>query len=522
MEGIGLAGDQTTLGRIKRQSPGGGDEFLPTRGCMSTLQPSFGRSARHDFPPRYFHPARLMTALAPDTDSPDTDSPDTDSPDTDSFDLSRLGGLMSDDQYWPVQPRRVEETGLSPQFIESLLLKTIHQAGTISGRNAAKSMGLPFRILEEYFEALRSRKFLTHVRPAAFNDYYYSLTESGGTRAKDAFARCAYVGPAPITLDDYCLGVEVQASGVTPITRADLAASLRRLAYQDGLLDELGPAINSNTGMFLFGPPGNGKTTIARALTACMGQEIWIPHAILDDGNLIKVKDDSLHHASPGEHLGEEDADIDPGLMGGGEWDRRWIRIRRPSVVVGGELTLDNLEIRHDRQSNVCEAALQIKSNGGCLLIDDFGRQRVRPEELLNRWIIPLENRCDYLTLPSGKKIQVPFEQLIIFSTNLDPGELVDEAFLRRVPYKIFVSDPTPKEYVQIVETVASDLGFPPTPQLADYLLAFYKRTGRAMRRCHPRDLLQQVAANCRYRDIPPRVEPALIDQACRSYFSHL
>ncbi len=442
--------------------------------------------------------------------------------DTDSVEFSLLGGLLSGDQYWPVQPRTIEETGLSQQFIENLLLKTVHQAGTISGRNTAKAMGLPFRILEDFFERLRGRKFLAHVRPAAFNDYYYSLTESGSGRAREALSRCAYIGPAPITLEDYCLGVEAQASGITPITRADLVASLQKLAYQDNLLDELGPAVNSNTGMFLFGPPGNGKTTIARALTDCMGQEIWIPYAILDDGNLIKVKDDSMHYASPSEHQGEEDAEIEPGLMHSGQWDRRWIRIRRPSVVVGGELTLENLEIRHDPRSNVCEAALHMKSNGGCLLIDDFGRQRIRPEELLNRWIIPLENRCDYLTLPSGKKIQVPFEQLIIFSTNLDPNELVDEAFLRRVPYKIFVSDPTPAEYSRIVETVAAKLGFPATPQLADYLLAFYKRTGRPMRRCHPRDLLQQVAANCRYRDMPLRIEPALIDQACRSYFSNL
>ena len=253
-----------------------------------------------------------------------------------------------------------------------------------------------------------------------------------------------------------------------------------------------------------------------------MGQEIWIPHAILDDGNLIKVKDDSIHCAAPSEHQNDDDAEMDPGIMNSNDWDRRWVRIKRPSVVVGGELTLDNLEIRHDARSNVCEAALQMKSNGGCLLIDDFGRQRVAPEELLNRWIIPLENRCDYMTLPSGKKVQVPFEQLIIFSTNLDPNELVDEAFLRRVPYKIFVSDPTPSEYREILRGVAADLGFPETPQLADYLLAFYKRTGRAMRRCHPRDLLQQVAANCRYRETPLQLEPKLIDQACRSYFSNL
>jgi hypothetical protein len=204
------------------------------------------------------------------------------------------------------------------------------------------------------------------------------------------------------------------------------------------------------------------------------------------------------------------------------EWDRRWIRIRRPTVVVGGELTLDHLEIRHDKRSNICEAPLQMKSTCGCLLIDDFGRQRMAPEELLNRWIIPLENKQDYVTLPTGKKIQVPFQQLIIFSTNLNPHELVDEAFLRRVPYKIFVNDPEEDEYREIFCAAAKQFGFAEPEIPAEEMLEFYRKTGRARRRCHPRDLLQQIKHYCAYRRLPLKIRTDSLNQACRSYFNTL
>jgi len=435
--------------------------------------------------------------------------------DTHTIDAGVFGGLLSNDDYWPTQPRDVAETGLSDVFIESLLVKLTLVSGTISGRALSEKSGLPYRVIEPILDALRVRKLVTHVRPAAFNDYYYSLTEAGMRRGHECMKQCQYVGPAPVPLADYVLSVEAQAAGLDPIDRETLREAMSKISYQDELLDQIGPAMNSNSGMFLFGPPGNGKTTIAKTLTSCLGQEIWIPHAIYEDGNLIKLHDDAYHLLAP---IPESDGNI----IKVQEWDRRWQRIQRPTVIVGGELIMENLEVRHDPRSNVCEAPLQMKSNCGCLLIDDFGRQRIAPEELLNRWIIPLENRIDYLTLPTGKKIQIPFEQLILFSTNLNPDDLVDEAFLRRVPYKIFVEDPDPDEFRKLMKSVSVQLGFAFVPEAAEHLLAYYQRTGRKLRRCHPRDLLSQVKNYCAYRKIEPVLRPEFLDHACRSYFSKI
>ena len=234
----------------------------------------------------------------------------------------------------------------------------------------------------------------------------------------------------------------------------------------------------------------------------------------LEDGEIVRIFDPLNHVEAPFAASG--------GILDQGMIDRRWVRIERPTIVVGGELTMSQLEVAQNDNTRICEAPLQMKSNCGCLLIDDFGRQRIAPEELLNRWIVPLENSCDYLTLPTGKKIQIPFEQLIIFSTNLDPDSLVDEAFLRRVPYKIFVGDPTRDEYRVLIRDVTRTLGFADTPEAAEHLLKFYDSSGRPLRRCHPRDLLTQVMNFCRYRKMPLAIRPEYLDQACRSYFSEL
>jgi len=336
-----------------------------------------------------------------------------------------LEAFLSDEHFWPVEPNTLAETGLGPALIEPLILKHLAVSGTTSGRRLAEKVCLPFRVLEEAFAALRTQQLIVHTGAAPFNDFYFNLTEQGLRRARAALNACAYAGPAPVLLTDYIISVEAQCISAESPTDQHLADACADILVNERLFDLIGPAVNSAAGMFLYGAAGNGKSTLARAITLCFGQEIWIPLSIVEDGQIIKVFDSACHVPVQVDQLG---------ILKTKESDRRWIKIRRPTVTVGGELTMDNLDLRHDPVANVSEAPLQLKSNGGCLVIDDFGRQRINPAELLNRWIVPLEDRHDFLTLATGKKIRVPFEQLIVFSTNLEPRDLVDEAFLRRIP----------------------------------------------------------------------------------------
>jgi len=423
-----------------------------------------------------------------------------------------LQTFLSDERFCPTEPRSLEQTGLTLSLIESLICKHLAMAGTASGRSIAESMGLPFRILEEVYAALRARQVVVYSGTAPFNDYYYMLTEQGHQRARAYQQACAYSGVAPVPFADYVIAVEAQCISTESPSHEELAAACAEISVDSRLFDMIGPAVNSGAGMFLYGNPGNGKSTLAKKITSCFGQEIWIPKVIVEDGQLIKLFDPSCHH---------EVAQVDQGILKGREYDRRWVRIRRPTVTVGGELTMDCLEMRHDPIGRVSEAPLQLKSNCGCLLIDDFGRQRIEPAELLNRWIVPLESRFDFLTLANGKKLQVPFEQLIIFSTNLEPRDLVDEAFLRRIPYKIELADPTEEEFFRLFEMYARQFGCEYRPDVVAGLLErHYRPAGRALRRCHPRDLLKQVQNYCRYKRIPFEMRHEHFDRVAASYFA--
>jgi predicted ATPase with chaperone activity len=314
-------------------------------------------------------------------------------------------------------------------------------------------------------------------------------------------------------LDDYVRSVHAQSLTVQHPNADDLHRAFQDLLLNKNLLNRLGPAINSGRGLFLFGPPGNGKSSIAERVTAAFGREIWIPRAIGIDGEIIRVYDPSIHEEVP--------LPAGEGLLDTRKIDHRWIRVRRPTIITGGELTMSQLEVSVNKAVGICEAPLQMKSNCGTLVIDDFGRQRMRIDELLNRWIVPLEKRCDYLALPNGKKIQVPFDQLIIFSTNLEPKALVDEAFLRRIPYKIEVVDPTEEEFHALFAIMATKLGIPYRKEPIDYLIAaYYKQRGRFFRFCHPRDLLLQVRNYCLYYNLPLEITNDYIDKAVENYFS--
>ena len=425
---------------------------------------------------------------------------------------SLLASLLSEEAFRPSEPRSLEEAGLPNSLVEALICKYLNISGVSSGRTIANHLCLPFGILEPVFQVLRTRQVIVHTGSSALSDYSYALTEQGRTRAQAYMEACAYVGPAPVPLADYVLSAQAQTIRAEAPKRAQLTEAFSDISVNSELFESLGPAVNSGAGLFLYGAPGNGKSTLARRITMCFGQHIWIPQTLIEDGQLIKLYDSAYHELIENQ---------EESLLRAATFDRRWVKIRRPTVVVGGELTMDNLEISHDPRCNISEAPLQLKSNCGCLLIDDFGRQRIEPADLLNRWIVPLENRHDYLTLSTGKKFQVPFEQLIIFSTNLEPSDLVDEAFLRRIPYKIEIDDPDESEFHHLFELYCKSFGCEYRSDVVEYLEAtHYRNCNRPRRRCHPRDLLNQIRNYCAYNDLPMEMLPEYFDRVIDSYFT--
>ena len=411
-------------------------------------------------------------------------------------------------------PHTLEQTGLGADLVEQLLIKTLY-GGESSGNALSERMCLPFVVFEPIVERARAER-LIEVRGATgttASSYRYCLTDLGRDRARQYLEINQYVGPAPVPLAAYVDRMRALAASRGYIDRDRLREGFSHLVIGDGILEQLGPAVNANKALFLYGQPGNGKTVIGEGLGRTIGGDMYMPHAIDVDGYTITMFDPINH-----ERLEEtEDKSL---LIAEAPRDRRWVRIRRPVVIVGGELTLDMLDLTFNPASKFYEAPLQLKANGGVLLVDDFGRQRIRPEDLLNRWIVPLESRVDYLTLHTGKKFQVPFDVLVVFATNLDPASLADEAFLRRIPYKIAVEDPSLEEYTRIFEMNCRKRGLKFHQVMVAYLhRRHYRPEGRPLRACQPRDLLDQVTSLCRYRGIEPAITRELLDAACRAYF---
>ncbi len=417
------------------------------------------------------------------------------------------------------RPRVVDsfdEAGLNPAVLESLVLKYMLSVGMAPGRRIAAELGLPFGPFPEFLRQLKNQQILTYANSSSAGDYVYSLTDTGRGRARDYQAECAYVGTAPVPYRAYLEAVAAQTITSEHPKEEDLRRAFADLIVPDAVFELLGPAINSGRGLFLYGYPGNGKTSIAERITRCFGTTVWIPRVIDAEGQIIKLFDPANHELLENDRAG--------GLLDDSDYDRRWVRIRRPTIVVGGELRMEDLEIHYDPLTKVCEAPMQLKSNMGTFLIDDFGRQRMAPVELLNRWIVPLEKRYDFLSLPNGKKIRVPFDQLIIFSTNLDPSQLVDEAFLRRIPYKINAADPSESTFRSMIEAFAPKLGFEAVDRAAvDHLVhEHYTKVGRPFRCCHPRDLLLQVRNYCVYNQLELELKPHYFDFAVMNYFTPL
>jgi predicted ATPase with chaperone activity len=417
---------------------------------------------------------------------------------------------------FPASPQSIEEAGISLDLIVQLALKSLHFSGELSGTELSRRLGLDFQVIQPALDLLKAQQQISIVGGGFVGgaSYRYRITDTGRTRAALFLESSHYVGIAPVPLAQYQAYMHAyRAAAPRGATQERVRQAFSHLVISDAVLDQLGPAINAGHSMFVYGPPGNGKTVISQAIHNLLEGEIAIPHALEVEGQIVRLFDPVNHEVVATEH----DADSLTSLYAG---DRRWVRCRRPMVMVGGELTLSSLELSYSPTTGFYRAPVQAVANGGVLVIDDFGRQQCSPRELLNRWIVPLESRVDFLTLQSGLKFEIPFMTMIVFATNIRPAELVDEAFLRRIQYKIFAESPTVQDFKTIFAGCCRDLNATVEPGLVEGLLeGYYRPRNIPLRGCHPRDLIKQALSLASYLGRPAHLTPDLLESACNSYF---
>jgi len=402
-------------------------------------------------------------------------------------------------------PQEVRRTGIRKGLLEDLALKILYLHGELSLVELSDVVCLSSDVIDEIFQFLRKEQ-LCEVKGMSGAAHRIVASARGKERAAELLSMNQYAGPAPVSLSDYVTRVQMQSVTQTSISPADLDRAFHHLVLKPEVVARLGSAVASGASIFLYGPTGTGKTTIASCIPSVYNDSVWIPHAIEVDNQIIKVHDPGVHIRS---------SDLFPE-----ESDRRWVLCRRPCVIAGGELSAEMLDLQYSPSSRFFTAPLQMKANNGVLILDDFGRQRMGTDELLNRWMTPLDRRIDFLTLPGGRKFELPFDLFVVFSTNLNPREITDEAFLRRIPNKIEINHASQQQFIEIFEAECQRRGLPYDPEIPEYLTRYLTQTMKQpLCQCFSRDLLNQIFWTASYEGVHPELNPDTIKTACNQYF---
>ncbi len=409
----------------------------------------------------------------------------------------------------PDAPETLEETGLGLSFLTDLVLKHVLFKGVFTITDVAASVKLPRSIVNAALEELRREKFIEVKGASQFAaaSYQFQVTGQGKNRASELLDICRYVGPAPVVLDQYWEMVELQTIRSILVDEDSVRTAFSSLVLSERMLRRLGPAVSSGKAMFLYGPSGNGKTTIAETIGTLLPDNVYMPYSLIVGGQIISIFDPVSHITVPYKRRANS-------------IDQRWVLIKRPVIMMGGELSLRMLELDFNSISKFYDAPLQMKANNGLFIVDDFGRQQISPQSLLNRWIVPLERGTDFMSLHTGMKFDIPFDQLVIFSTNIEPEKLLDEAFLRRIRYKIKVTHPTEEEFEAIFKKVCEANKIEFKKDAFDYLVKnFYKKLGTKFNSCHPRDFVDQIIDDANYYNHPGEMTRESLTSVWENYF---